>query len=70
MLYEVITSFGHMVGDEILLLVSRLMQTTFRSSDLLYRYGGEEFVAIVSAENDAIARNVFERVRLAIEAHT
>lgn len=62
-------TFGHMVGDEILLLAARLMQTTFRSSDLLYRYGGEEFVAIISAENDAIARNVFERVRLAIEAH-
>lgn len=61
--------FGHMVGDEILLLVSRLMGITFRSSDLLYRYGGEEFVAIVSAENEALARNVFERVRLAIEAH-
>lgn len=63
-------SFGHMVGDEILLLVSRLMSHTFRSTDLLYRYGGEEFVAIISAENAAIARNVFERVRLAIEAHT
>lgn len=62
-------TFGHMVGDEILLLASRLMQATFRSSDLLYRYGGEEFVAIISAENEAIARNVFERVRLAIEAH-
>lgn len=61
---------GHMLGDEILLLVSRLMANTFRSSDLLYRYGGEEFVAIIAAENDAIARNVFERVRLAIEAHT
>lgn len=60
---------GHMVGDEILLLVSRLMEQTFRSSDLLYRYGGEEFVAIIAAENDLIARNVFERVRLAIEAH-
>ncbi|MBS1138889.1 MAG: hypothetical protein H6R13_342 [Proteobacteria bacterium] len=62
-------NFGHMVGDEILLLTSRLMSNTFRSSDLLYRYGGEEFVAIISAENGAIARNVFERVRLAIEAH-
>lgn len=62
-------NFGHMVGDEILLLASRLMSHTFRSSDLLYRYGGEEFVAIISAENAAIARNVFERVRLAIEAH-
>lgn len=62
-------NYGHMVGDEILLLVSRLMSSTFRSSDLLYRYGGEEFVAIVAAENAAIARNIFERVRLAIEAH-
>lgn len=62
-------TYGHMVGDEILLLATRLMQNTFRSSDLLYRYGGEEFVAIISAENEAIARNVFERVRLAIEAH-
>ena len=46
------------------------MQTTFRASDLIYRYGGEEFVAIISAESDALARNVFERVRLAIEAHS
>lgn len=62
-------TYGHMVGDEILLLVARLMSATFRSSDLLYRYGGEEFVAIVSADNEAIARNIFERVRLAIEAY-
>lgn len=61
--------FGHMVGDEILLLVARLMSHVFRSGDLLYRYGGEEFVAIVAADNDAIARNIFERVRLAIEAY-
>ena len=63
-------NYGHMVGDEVLLLVARLMQTTFRASDLIYRYGGEEFVAIISAESDALARNVFERVRLAIEAHS
>jgi len=61
--------YGHMVGDEILLLVSRLMAHTFRNSDLLYRYGGEEFVAIIAADNAQIASNVFERVRLAIEAH-
>jgi len=60
---------GHIVGDEILLLASRLMCNTFRSSDLLYRYGGEEFVAIVSAESDEVARAIFERVRQTIEAH-
>ena len=62
-------TYGHMMGDEVLLLVSRLMEGIFRTSDLLYRYGGEEFIAIVSAESDDIARNIFERVRLAIEAH-
>lgn len=63
-------TFGHMVGDEILLLAARLMENTFRATDLLYRYGGEEFVAIIAAENEAIAENVFERVRLAVEAHS
>ncbi|KXB30070.1 diguanylate cyclase [Dechloromonas denitrificans] len=67
---QVNDTFGHMVGDEILLLAARLMSNAFRSGDLLYRYGGEEFVAIVTAENEAIARNIFERVRLAVEACT
>ncbi len=62
-------NFGHMVGDEILLLASRLMSQTFRASDLLYRYGGEEFVAIISADDASIAKSVFERLRLAIEAY-
>jgi diguanylate cyclase (GGDEF)-like protein len=62
-------NFGHMVGDEILLLSARRMSDTFRTTDLLYRYGGEEFVAIVAAENAEVARNIFERVRLAIATH-
>lgn len=62
-------NFGHMVGDEILLLASRLMSKTFRASDLLYRYGGEEFVAIISADDASIAKSVFERLRLTIEAY-
>ncbi|NTV94719.1 MAG: GGDEF domain-containing protein [Thiobacillus sp.] len=62
-------TYGHMVGDEILLLVARLMTSIFRSTDLLYRYGGEEFVAIVNAENSEIARAIFERVRLGIAGH-
>ncbi|TCJ11974.1 GGDEF domain-containing protein [Parasulfuritortus cantonensis] len=62
-------TYGHMVGDEILLLVARLMTSIFRSTDLLYRYGGEEFVAIINAETAEIAHNIFERVRLGIAAH-
>jgi len=61
---------GHIVGDEVLLLVARLLTQTFRTSDLIYRYGGEEFIAIVAAENEAVASQVFERVRQKIEAYT
>lgn len=60
---------GHIIGDEVLLLAARLLSETFRNTDLIYRYGGEEFVAIISADTSEIAMNVFERARLAIEAH-
>ena len=56
-------SFGHMVGDEVLLLVARRMQEILRTSDLLYRYGGEEFIAIIAAATPEIAAEVFERLR-------
>lgn len=60
-------SFGHIVGDEVLLLVSRLLAQAFRTSDLLYRYGGEEFIAIIAADDELLAAQVFERVRKMIE---
>ena len=33
-------NFGHLFGDEVLLRLSQLMQKCFRSSDLLFRFGG------------------------------
>jgi diguanylate cyclase (GGDEF)-like protein len=39
--------FGHLYGDEVLLLFSRQMQNAFREDDMLFRYGGEEFVVIL-----------------------
>jgi len=48
-------SYGHLIGDEVLLLLSRLMQDTFRDGDLLFRFGGEEFVGVFScADKDDI----------------
>jgi PAS domain S-box-containing protein len=37
-------TFGHMIGDQVLQTVAKLCQTSLRSSDLIGRYGGEEFV--------------------------
>jgi len=61
-------TFGHVYGDEVLLLLSQIMRKTFRPQDLLFRFGGEEFVVVVQVKNEPIAKNVFERFRIAIES--
>jgi diguanylate cyclase (GGDEF)-like protein len=61
--------FGHLIGDEVLLLLSRLMRTCFRFHDRLYRFGGEEFVALIRCEGEDDARHAFERLRQACEQY-
>lgn len=61
-------TFGHIYGDEVLLLFSDLMKKCFRSDDLLFRYGGEEFVIVLSPTNFENAMSVFERFRIQLEA--
>jgi diguanylate cyclase (GGDEF)-like protein len=58
--------FGHIYGDEILLLIARLMRNTFRDSDPLFRFGGEEFVAMFANADDEAAGQVLERCRATI----
>lgn len=60
-------NYGHTIGDEVLIMVTRLLHGSFRQSDLLYRHGGEEFVAIVAASGLEAANQIFERVRSKIE---
>lgn len=59
--------YGHLFGDEILLLVSGLMKQVFRHRERLFRFGGEEFVAVLDNANDAGARSAFERLRMTVE---
>ena len=40
-------SKGHLLGDEVLLLLAQQMTDSFRENDLLYRYGGEEFAMVM-----------------------
>ena len=60
---------GHLIGDEVLLLLSRLMRASFRFHDRLYRFGGEEFVVLLRCSSDAHATQAFERLRSATEAY-
>lgn len=61
--------FGHLIGDEVLLLLSRLMRNSFRFHDLLYRFGGEEFVVLMRCEDEDDAAHAFERLRLNTEQY-
>lgn len=61
--------FGHLIGDEVLLLLSRLMRSTFRFRDHLYRFGGEEFVALMRCAGPADAAAAFERLRANVQGY-
>lgn len=62
-------SFGHLYGDEVLLLFARLLNRTFRQSDLAFRYGGEEFCVILFGATLAVTARVLERFHAAVEHH-
>ena len=60
---------GHLIGDEVLLLLSRLMRTSFRFHDPLCRFGGEEFVVLMRCGNPLDAAHAFERLRSNVERY-
>lgn len=59
--------FGHVYGDEVLLLFSNLMKKTFRDVDLIFRYGGEEFAVLLKGVNLEQADFILNRFRKNIE---
>jgi diguanylate cyclase (GGDEF)-like protein len=61
--------FGHVIGDEVLLMVSQVIQRNFRVDDRIYRFGGEEFVVLLRDTPEAATAAVMERLRAAVAAH-
>jgi diguanylate cyclase (GGDEF)-like protein len=58
--------FGHSAGDEVLRLFARVTKASTRLNDIIGRFGGEEFVAIVPGGIE-VAQKIAERVRTAFE---
>jgi two-component system cell cycle response regulator len=58
--------FGHLYGDEVLVILAQLMQASFREHDLIFRFGGEEFVLIVQCADIESCMATLERFRLGV----
>lgn len=62
-------TYGHLYGDDVLIMVARLIEKNVRNFDLVFRYGGEEFVIILKSQNIDVARLAFERIRKQVQTH-
>ncbi|MES2126120.1 MAG: GGDEF domain-containing protein, partial [Pseudomonadota bacterium] len=61
--------FGHLYGDEVLILIANLLQSSFRSQDRVFRFGGEEFVVLLRSTTIENTRKIIDRFRRNVEAH-
>lgn len=59
---------GHQAGDRVLVEVARIVRETLRESDLVFRFGGEEFLAVLPDTDEGGAVRAGERLRAAISA--
>ena len=64
---QVNDSYGHQMGDKVLRDVATLLRGHMRGSDVLSRYGGEEFAALLAGTSEKKAIEVAERIRSSIE---
>ncbi|MGB9805056.1 diguanylate cyclase, partial [Desulfofundulus sp.] len=61
--------FGHPAGDELLRQLARLLEKNVRQSDIVGRYGGDEFAVILPGADQTVAVEVGERLRQCIVEH-
>lgn len=56
-------SYGHMAGDQVLIALSRLLKHRFRNTDVIGRYGGEEFALLLKNIHSSTAETLVNKLR-------
>ena len=64
---QVNDNFGHLIGDEVLIMLAQEMRQSFRFDDQLFRFGGEEFIALLQPTDEQFAVATLERFRTNVE---
>jgi diguanylate cyclase (GGDEF)-like protein len=60
---------GHATGDRVLAAVAQLLREHTRASDVMVRYGGEEFLLVLPGMNPEMAAELCERLRACVAGH-
>lgn len=63
-------TYGHLIGDEVLLQFAQMLYLNFRPNDLMFRYGGEEFIALIQKVDENQCHQILERFRQQVENNT
>ena len=66
---EINDQWGHAMGDRLLASVAGVIRKELRQMDILSRYAGDEFVAIMPMASQAMAERIAERIRKAVSEH-
>lgn|GEM_PF-687999 len=62
-------TYGHVVGDEVLRAVSKILVDNCREYDIVARYGGEEFIIVFPGAKESVAFERADKIRSQIEAN-
>ncbi|MFN3393106.1 MAG: diguanylate cyclase, partial [Candidatus Thermochlorobacter sp.] len=65
---ELNDKYGHKMGDFALVCISDLLKQQLRASDIIGRFGGDEFVVVMPETDEAQAKVTFDRIQKALEA--
>ncbi len=60
-------TYSHAAGDAVLRQLAELLKLSSRAEDMIFRYGGEEFAAILPNTNQRTAMQIGERIRILVE---
>jgi len=66
---DVNDAFGHLYGDEVLVQLARLMSGSFRGRDMVFRYGGEEFLVVLRSCSLEQGQKIMERFREKVQEY-
>ncbi|AZV46994.1 diguanylate cyclase [Nautilia sp. PV-1] len=62
-------TYGHKIGDEVLIELSKTIKENIRQTDIFGRWGGEEFIIILPNTNVTVAQKIAQKLKRVIENH-